>query len=555
MTIRNRIIYSSAILFALFMTMVLVNWFGNKSVTKKTDLAYLLENETMHLQGLFRGINEFIIDEGEPLSRQLTQEHLKGFEDLHDELMAKFDDPELRKTLDEKIAPQWKKVKDGVDSFLKIKLIKVTNDDAMLQYGQLTTEAKTLLKEVDALAAKSLEDAKSTAKKVELIINIGATAIIILMCLILLTLYRTIISPIKELNTIAEGFEKGDLSIVMDESKKDEFGKLAFTFNHALSRLSEFVSKLRNVINTVASNAEAFAADTARIASDSQSQSSQTTSSVAAIEELSATFSDIGQNTENVSSFSREAFELAMQSKDVVLDAMDRMNIIANAVKDAAKTVESLSHRSKQIGEIIKVIDEIADQTNLLALNANIEAARAGEQGRGFSVVANEVRKLAESTTAATNEIADMIKGIQDDTCRAVSSMHACTKEVESGAGLAGKAGSSLQMIVVSSQNVSDMIQRIAAAVDEQSAAASEITANLSAIANISRQTNDSAQKASDAGTELRQMASEMQALAKEFKLKNGVSDYTKGDHQPLSADIKADGPCYSLRRGAPRPT
>ncbi|MBI4849867.1 MAG: methyl-accepting chemotaxis protein [Nitrospirae bacterium] len=531
MSIRNRIIYTSVILFVLFLTMVTINLWGNRTVTGKTDLAYLLEKETMHLQGIFRGINEFIIDEGEPLSRELTREHLTGFEELHNMLTAaRSNDAELRKTLNENISPQWKKVKDGAEAFLKIKMIKVTNDDAMLQYGQLTTEAKTLLKEVEELALKTQADAKAAANKTERIINIIAITIMVLMCFILVNLYRSITSPIKALNTIAEGFENGDLSIVMDESKKDEFGKLAFNFNRALNKLSSFISTLKNDINAVALNAEEFSSNTARIASNAQEQTSQTSSAVAATEELSATFNDIVQNTEIVSSSSRESFELAIESGDVVIDAMNRMNSIAGSVKEASDIVASLSHRSAQIGEIIKVIDEIADQTNLLALNANIEAARAGEQGRGFSVVANEVRKLAERTTSATKEIADTIKGIQEDTNKAVQSMHHCTKEVENGSDLAAKAGNSLQMIVVSAQNVTEMIQRIAATVEEQSSAANEITANLSTVANLSEQTNDSAQKSSESSIHLQKMATELKALANEFKLRDEVADYDRAD-------------------------
>ena len=178
-------------------------------------------------------------------------------------------------------------------------------------------------------------------------------------------------------------------------------------------------------------------------------------------------------------------------------------------------------------GKIIAVIDEIADQTNLLALNAAIESARAGEQGRGFAVVANEVKKLAERTTAATKEIADMINGIRQDTRKAVESMQFCTREVTSGSDFSGKAGNSLQAIVVSSQNVTDMIRRIAAAVEQQSAATSEITSNLSEIANITHQTNEGARRSSESSRRLRETALELKELAGEFRLRNGDNERT----------------------------
>ncbi|MBI4687619.1 MAG: HAMP domain-containing protein [Nitrospirae bacterium] len=529
MSIKNRIIYFSIFLLALFIAMAIGNWFGNRSVTVKGDLAYLLQKETMHLQGIFRGINEFIIDEGEPLSRQLTQEHIKGFEDLHAVVLTKFSgrDSKLRKVMDEKIAPQWKKVKEGTETFLKIKLIKVTNDDAMLQYGQLTTEARALYKEVEALSQRSQEDAKAAAKKVGMIISAVATATLIVVCFILFNLYRSITSPIKELSTIAEGFGRGDLSIVMNESKEDEFGKLAYNFNQAMNRLSEFISRLKKDINTAASSIEKFSEDCAIIANNAQNQSAQTSDAASATTQLSVTFNEIAQTIEGVSNSAKDASALAVQSGDIVNHAINSMNTIHDAVKKAAAIVESLARKTTQIGEILKVISEIADQTNLLALNANIEAARAGEQGRGFAVVADEVRKLAERTTVATQEIAEMIKGIKKNTNDAVESMQICTKEVAAGSDMSSKTGSSLQQIVVSAQNVSNIIQRIAVSVEEQSHAATEINSNLTSVSDIAQHTNDSAQRSFESSQSLHKLATELQTIANEFKLRNGIPDYT----------------------------
>lgn len=527
MSIRNRIILSSAVLILLFISMLAIDWYGNKSVMHKAGLSYQLKDGTMHLQGMFRGINEVIIDEGEPLSRKLTRDHITAYDELHNSYSELLIDPLMRQSYEEKISPQWNKVKDGAEEFLKIRRIKATDDDAMLQYGRLMAEAKLLYTEVEALADKSQADAKLMAKKIKTIVNIVAAVIMVIMCLILFNLYRSITAPIKNLNTIAEGFEKGDLSITMDESRKDEFGTLAINFNQALNKLSAFIGRLKEDINSVAVSAEKFSVDTARIASDSQNQSSQTEYAAAATEQLSATFADIVQNTEVVSASAGDAFNQAMESGDVVIQAMNCMNTIADSVKDAAVIVEGLSHRSSQIGDIIKVIDEIADQTNLLALNAAIESARAGEQGRGFAVVANEVKKLAERTTIATKDIADMIKGIQQDTAKAVESMQFCTREVSSGAGFSEKAGNSLQMIVMSSQNVTDMIRRIAAAVEEQSSAAGEITSNLSEIASITHQTNEGARQSSESSRQLRETALELKSMAGEFRLRNGVEERT----------------------------
>lgn len=520
MTIKNRITYSSLILFALFLTMVAVNWFGNRSVTSKSDLAYLLEKQTMHLQAIFRGINEYIIDEGEPLSREFLHDYLKRFEESHKILKSSSTNDEFRTIIDDSITPQWLVVKEGTEDFLKIKYISANNDSAMLQYGQLVTEAKKLLKEVDALALRSYEDAAKTSEITKKTVTIIASVIMIIMSLILFNLYRCITSPIRELSGIAEAFGNSDFSIYMNEARNNEFGKLGIHFNHALDKLGAFIGKIKDDINTVAATTEEFAQETAKITTDAQNQSVQTTNAVAATEELSVTFTEIAQNTESVSDSAREAFNLAVESGDVVIQAMNTMEKISVVVNDASQIVESLAQRSSEIGEIIKVIDEIADQTNLLALNANIEAARAGEQGRGFSVVANEVRKLAERTTSATKDITEMIKGIQLDTGKAVSSMKVCSNEVSSGSELSVKAGNSLQLIVVAAQNVTEMIQRIAASVEEQSNASNEITCNLAQVANITEMTSTGAKKSSESSLRLYNMAMDLRNMANEFKLR-----------------------------------
>lgn len=522
MSIKKRIIYSSILLLVLFLSMGTVNLAGSRSVMKKNNLAYLLEHENMHLQGLFRGINEFIIDEGEPLSIELTDEHIKGFDELHNKLLIDHENTELHNILKEKIGPQWKTVRDGSMSFMKNNpYISVDDDEAMMQYGKLTTEVRKLLEDVNTLAESSLEDARATQNKIQNAVSIVAVIIISAICFILFNLYRSITSPIKQLNVIAEGFGKGDLSIFMDETKNNEFGKLAASFNSALSKLSGFIAKLKDDIAHVASNAQKLSADSGDIASNADEQSMQITSAVTATEQLSSTFLDIAQNTEKVSGSARDSFELAIKSSEVIVQTIQSMETISSTVKESAQIVEELDKKSIKIGEIVKVINEIADQTNLLALNSSIEAARAGENGRGFAVVADEVKKLAEKTTASTCEIEKMIKGIQKDTRKAVLSMKSSTKEVETGSDLAGKGGNSLQQIVTSAQNVTDMVQRIAASVDAQSSANNEISSILAAIAEKANDTNNSAKNTSEFSVRLREITSELQESSNDFKLRN----------------------------------
>jgi len=184
----------------------------------------------------------------------------------------------------------------------------------------------------------------------------------------------------------------------------------------------------------------------------------------------------------------------------------------------SATKMEELGKSSDQIGRIISVIDDIADQTNLLALNAAIEAARAGEQGRGFAVVADEVRKLAERTSNATKEIAQMIKSIQSETKNAVKAMQAGNMQVEQGLVTTAQAGESLGEIIQMAHQVGEMVLHIATAASQQSGATEEVSGNMEQISRISQDAAVGAQQTAKACHDLSGLALDLQSLVGQFK-------------------------------------
>lgn len=194
------------------------------------------------------------------------------------------------------------------------------------------------------------------------------------------------------------------------------------------------------------------------------------------VSSLSSNISEEAAKVDSASGISQEAVNAAREGTGVFKEMEEGMTKIANHVKKAAETIDKLGKSSDQIEEIISVIDDIADQTNLLALNAAIEAARAGEQGRGFAVVAESVRNLAEKTQKATKEIVGMIKNLQDETSGAVRSMEGGTKEVESGVGMAAKAGQTLDRIATSVEKVNTLVSEIRSYATQQDQIKQKIT-------------------------------------------------------------------------------
>ncbi len=200
-----------------------------------------------------------------------------------------------------------------------------------------------------------------------------------------------------------------------------------------------------------------------------------TEATIRAVVEVSRALEDTATNAQKVAAASEEAAALAQQGEDAVRRTIGSINVIKDTVLSSADKVQKLDERSRQIGNIVQVIDDIADQTNLLALNAAIEAARAGEQGKGFAVVASEVRKLAERTSRATKEIGELIMTTQDETAAAVQAMHIGSQEVEEGSNLGTDAGNALQQILESVARNNEQVQNISAAVEEMTASSNEI--------------------------------------------------------------------------------
>ena len=346
---------------------------------------------------------------------------------------------------------------------------------------------------------------------------------IILACLALVyvLVQQFVLNPLKELTSISRDIAQGqgDLTKRVPVTSQDEIGELGRYFNLFIEKIQKSMLRVSEATNRMASSAVELCATSEELAQGVDGQNSRMVQSASAVEEMTMTAGEVARNSTEAARIAQDTSETARTGHEVMTQTVAGMQQVSEAVGQSANIILTLGKSSDQIGEIVRVIEDIADQTNLLALNAAIEAARAGEQGRGFAVVADEVRKLAERTTKATKEIGDMIRQIQQDTKSAVSSMEDGTQRVMGGVDLANKTGEALTKIQGMVNQTTTMIQQIAEAAEEQSTATKQISGDLEAVAQGAREASSGVAESAKASQELSSLAADLKALVGTFRI------------------------------------
>jgi len=299
--------------------------------------------------------------------------------------------------------------------------------------------------------------------------------------------------------------EKADEACHMAENAKVE-GML-----HAAGRIE-------GVVEVVTAASQQLAAQIEQANRGAEDQSRQAAEAANSMEQLNSTVLEVAQNASRAAETTDQARTKAEEGATVVGEVVTGIGGIADQSRRLKEDMATLGHQAQGIGAIMEVISDIADQTNLLALNAAIEAARAGEAGRGFAVVADEVRKLAEKTMAATKEVGTAIQGIQDGTRTNVANFDRAVQNVEAATTLARRSGEALSAIVGLVEAAADQVRSIATAAEEQSAASEEIGRTVDHINRISGETAQAMGQSAQAVADLANQTQTLQALVTEMQ-------------------------------------
>lgn len=408
----------------------------------------------------------------------------------------------------------------------------------------LTSLSVFLTERMDLRVRQSQEADAATEQIILVIVFI----VVILAVVLSIWFSRRIARPLSEVVAVASSIAAGNLVVnKIAYHQNDEIRELVVAFEQMSVNLRSLISQVGRASEHVAvSSAELkegaeqsaqainqIASTVSDISQGTQQQVVAVDGAVAIVEQMSAGIQQVAANSSSVASVSDKANHAAVNGRKNLEQAVEQIQSIETTVAYSAKVVAKLGERSQEIGQIIDTISNIAGQTNLLALNAAIEAARAGEHGRGFSVVAEEVRKLAEQSEDAAKRIANMISEVQVDTTEAVTAMNKGTNEVRVGTEVVNRAGLAFAEIETLICQVSLQMGDIAAAIQQMAAGSHEIVASVKEIERISKDTADQTHTVSAAGEEqsasieeiaassqaLSKMAGELQAMLRKFTI------------------------------------
>lgn len=413
-----------------------------------------------------------------------------------------------------------KKLEGEIDGYQQ-RLQQLAVQQAKVDEGQagISASITSILANSDKLTAiqKEFQGEDVTGARQLLLVWLAIAVALGLLGAWLIT--RSIVGPLKDTVALAETVANGDFTHQQEVTRKDELGALQTSMQRMTLNLRRLIGDMKDGVVQVASAAEQLSAVTEQTSAGVQSQKVETDQIATAMQEMTATTHEVSRNAGTAAKSALEASQQALQGDQAVTKAVTQIELLATEMESTKTAMATLRSHAESIGGVLDVIKAVSEQTNLLALNAAIEAARAGEAGRGFAVVADEVRGLAQRTRSSTDEIAQLITGLNQSTDRMAAVLDQNVQLTESSVGLSREASEMLKRITRSVKDIESMNEQIACAAEQQSAAGEEISRSVTNVRDISDQTAAASEETASSSMELARISVSLQEMTRRFKV------------------------------------
>ena len=422
-----------------------------------------------------------------------------------------------------------KKSLDETDKMLKLtkKIYREIGRMNQMKNDEIasSTSVRDYINSTNAMASGLMVEASnyivSIANKIFILIFISMLVGSMVAFAIVLFLIVDIVRPLNKfiilIKNLTEG--DGDLTKRVEANTKDEFGILAGYINTFIQNVQHIIKEVQVVSHEVTSGSNELASVAEELQSTFQSQTEQISGISTNMINLSSLSEQVSNSLTQSSERLQNTTSLTQEGAISLASIRKEMKTISENTNNLAQTISSLSESSEDIGRILTVINDIADQTNLLALNAAIEAARAGEAGRGFAVVADEVRKLAERTSQATNEISAIINTFQQESDSAAKNMATTSKSIDDGSNKVEKTLSDFKDVVEGINNANNDIVSITSMVDRQNNSIQDVTNNTGSINAGITQSNVAILEVTKTIDHLQHKTSDLEKILDQFKV------------------------------------
>lgn len=435
--------------------------------------------------------------------------------------------------VNEQDAEMLKQLKSTVSAYMTImgQMIQLVDQDQQQQAmdllnSRLAPQGLVLNKSLEDLITfnqKGVQNAAESAAQMYYSAQwiVGVIIVIALLATLLLAwlLTRSITTPIGQALTVARTIASGDLSRPIVVEGKDEPAQLLTALATMQTHLQETIRGISESSQQLASAAEEMSSVMEQSTRGLQAQNDEIEQAATAVTQMSAAVDEVAGNAVSSAEASKASDEDSKHGHYQISETINSIQNLVDEVLGASTKAEGLAVQAQDISKVLEVIRGIAGQTNLLALNAAIEAARAGEAGRGFAVVADEVRSLAQRTQDSTEEIEQMINGIQQGTQDTVDALNSSAEHAGQTLQRANSAGSALEKITAAISQISQRNLVIASAAEQQALVAREVDRSLVNIRDLSTQTAAGATQTSAASQELSRLAVDLNGLVTRFVL------------------------------------